>query len=441
MIKVAKGLAAGVLLLSAGFLVRIVFFAPKQPETVVENRQMPTVTPSAAPEATPEATPIVTPEPIEEEPEELLVTHELPGVTPRIKEAVEKKLSEMTLEEKAAQLFFITPDALVETTGVRAAGERTKKAFTKYPVGGLIFFDENIKDPGQMQSITEGLTRFSEERLGVIPFLGVDEEGGSVVHLANKSPFMQQNIGNMSEIAKTQNPEKAYQAGSTIGGYMAQSGLNLDFAPVADLLINPDNAIAKERSFGADAQLNAQMTAKAVEGFLAEGISPVLKHFPGHGATDQDSHNGTAVSMRTIEELRKEELLPFQAGIEAGAQFVMAGHISLPNVNQEDVPASLSRYFLQEILRKELGFTGIIITDAMNMKAITDYYSSGGGAVKAIQAGADMILMPENFSTAYQAILDAVNRGAISMERLDESVGRILTVKYIKKATFLEETP
>ena len=155
----------------------------------------------------------------------------------------------------------------------------------------------------------------------------------------------------------------------------------------------------------------------------------MLKHFPGHGATEEDSHEGFAYSDRTLEELRQCEFLPFRAGIEAGARAVMVGHISLPQITGDGTPAVLSEAVMNQMLRQELGFQGIIITDALNMGAITENYTTEDAAVQAILAGADMLLMPADFQKAYQAVLNAVNDGRITRERLDESVLRILKVK------------
>lgn len=370
----------------------------------------------------PTTNPVVTPEPTAEIMEEDL-----------LQQRVNQKLSEITLEEKVAQLFFITPDALSGVDGISTVKETMKTCFSEYPVGGLVFFDKNIISPEQIIGMTGSLKEISMERLGVIPFLGVDEEGGTVLRIADNSAFPVSDVGNMAAIGATGDAKNAYQAGAAIGSYLSEYGFNLDFAPVADVLVNPENAVAKNRSFGGDAVLNGEMVKRAAEGIMSQNVSAVLKHFPGHGATEEDSHEGAATSYRTLEELRSTEFIPFTAGIEAGAEFVLAGHISMPNVTGDNVPATLSYQLLTGILRQELGFDGIIITDAMNMGAITQYYSSGEAAVTAIQAGVDMVLMPYDFKSAYQAVLEAAQSGTISQERIDESVGRILKVKYKKQ--------
>lgn len=344
----------------------------------------------------------------------------------------EEKLASMTLEEKIAQMFFITPDALTGVQATVQAGEITKSSFSRYPVGGLVFFESNIQSPQQIIQMNQRLTEISRERVGVIPFLGVDEEGGTVLRIADNPQFAQEDVGNMSEIGSAGDPEIAYETGRTLGAYLSEYGFNVDFAPVADLWNNPENQVVKYRSFGSDSVLVSEMVARETIGLQEYGISAALKHFPGHGSTAGDSHKGAAVSLRTEEELAAEEYQVFQAGIEAGAEFVLAGHISFPNIESQDIPATLSYHFLTEVLRDQLGFQGIVITDAMNMAAIANFYTSADAAVAAVKAGVDMILMPVDFENAYRGLLQAVQSGEISENRINDSVKRILVVKYKK---------
>lgn len=159
------------------------------------------------------------------------------------------------------------------------------------------------------------------------------------------------------------------------------------------------------------------------------GVLATYKHFPGHGATAGDTHAGYAYSNCTLEELKSSELIPFEAGIKAGISFVMVGHISFPNILGDDTPASLSQYIIEDLLRNQMQYDGIVITDAMNMGAIAQQNSSSEAAVRAIQAGVDVILMPEDFKSAYQGVIDAVNNNMISKARIDQSLKRILSIK------------
>lgn len=289
-----------------------------------------------------------------------------------------------------------------------------------------MMFSKNIQDRDQICAMLANLQAYSKYPL----FLGVDEEGGSLVaRVANSGTISVPTFPNMMEIGNTGNPEEAYEVGRTIGTYLKDLGFNLDFAPIADVLVNPENQVIGERAFGSDAELVAKMVKRVVEGLQEQEVSAVLKHFPGHGGTEADSHEGTAILNRTLEELRSEEFLPFQSGIEAGADMIMVGHISVPEVTGDDTPATLSETVITDLLRNELGFDGIIITDSMSMGAIVDHYGPGEAAVQVIRAGGDMILMPQDFVEARQAVLEAVYQQEITEERINESLRRIYRIK------------
>ena len=342
---------------------------------------------------------------------------------------IDQKLEELTLQEKIAQMFMITPDALTGVQGTWNPGEVTETAYKERPVGGLIMMENNLVSQDQIKTWNDTITGFSKEVVGVEPFLSVDEEGGTVARIAGNAALGIENVGNMSEIGASGDSQKAYDAGETIGTYLTELGFNMDFAPMADVWTNQENTIAQYRAFGSDPETVSEMVSEAVKGFHSQGIYTVAKHLPGHGGTNGDSHEGTVYLNSTKEELESCEFLPFQAAIDADTEFVMVGHISLPNILEDDTPASLSEEVVTEMLRNDLGFDGIVITDAMNMGAITNGYTSAEAAVQAVQAGVDMILMPQNFEDAYQGILSAVNSGTISEDRIDESVRRILEVK------------
>ena len=339
---------------------------------------------------------------------------------------VQDLIASMSLEEKVAQMFFVTPENLTGVDVATQAGETTRQALTQYPVGGLIYFSKNIYDEEQLTTMIRNSQSYSEIPL----FIGVDEEGGSLVaRIANHPNFDVEKFPDMAEIGATGDPSRAYEVGSTIASYLKDYGFNLDFAPDADVLTNPNNTAIGVRSFGSDPDMTAQMVEQAVKGFQDHQVSAVIKHFPGHGGTTTDSHNGAAIVDRSLEELRSAEFLPFEAGIQAGVDMVMVGHLQVPQVISDDTPASLSSEMITDVLRNELGYDGIVITDSLSMGAITTYYTSADAAVKCIQAGDDMLLMPYSFTEAYQGVLDAVNSGEISEERINESVTRILKVK------------
>ena len=336
---------------------------------------------------------------------------------------------ELTQEQRVAQLFFVTPDQLSGVDGTTVAGEVTKEAFENCPVGGIILMENNILSEGQVKELTAGYQLLSSELLDIPVFIGVDEEGGRVARIANAGIMDTPHFSSMYEVGASGNPQEAYQAGKEIGAYLTELGIDTDFAPVADVWSNAENQVIGDRSFGTDPEKVAKMVAEAVRGFHDSQIRTAVKHFPGHGNTVEDSHREFAYNYSTKEELEKGEWKPFEAGIEEQSEFVMVGHICCPNIISEETPASLSEELVTDILRNEMGFDGIIITDAMDMGAVTAHYSCGEAAVRTLEAGADMILMPEDFQEAYEAVLQAVRDGRISEEQISESVSRILNYK------------
>lgn len=341
-----------------------------------------------------------------------------------LNEMVEESVAGMTLEQKVAGLFFVTPEQLTGVGQAVQAGEGTQEALATWPVGGLVYFKQNIQSEEQLREMLANTASYFTFPI----FLGVDEEGGRVARVADALGL--ENVGPMADIGSTGDVQAAYTANQTIGTYLASYGFNVDFAPVADVLTNEDNAVIGDRAFSGDPQTVADMVAGAVEGLQSAGVSACLKHFPGHGDTAGDSHTGAAETDRTKEEMDAAEFLPFRSGIETGADMVMVGHISAPSLTDgEKIPASLSEEIITGILREELGYDGIVITDAMNMAAVTDYYEADVAAIMALKAGADMILMPEDFQQAYEGVLQAVQDGTISQERVDDSLKRIYRVK------------
>lgn len=342
---------------------------------------------------------------------------------------VQEILEGMTTEEKVAQLFMITPEALTGVDGVTLAGDSSKEAYEQYPVGGIIYFSQNLVSPDQTKEMISNMQTYSNESTGVPLLIGVDEEGGSVSRIGGNSNFDVPSIENMSEVGAEGNVDRAYEIGTTIGGYLSELGFNMNFAPDADVLSNPDNEVVRLRSFGSDPELVSAMAVQELRGLGEQGIFGVLKHFPGHGATLEDAHEGYAHTDKSLEELLANELIPFQRGIDSGVSFIMVGHISVPTILGDDTPSSLSSVMVTDVLRGDLGYDGVVITDGLDMGAITQSYSSSEAAVAALNAGVDMLLMPANFQDAYQGVLDAVNNGTITQERLDASVTRILKVK------------
>lgn len=348
---------------------------------------------------------------------------------PTTTDEVQNIVDSMSLEEKVAQLFLVQPEAIVDIGTATAAGDATKQAINKTPVGGFVYFSDNLQSEQQVQDMLRNVQKYSEDRIGLPAFLSVDEEGGTVARVASTGRFDVTDVGDMAKIGASGDVQQAKQAGETIGSYLSELGFNLDFAPDADVLTNPDNAVVKKRSFGSDPQVVSDMSLAVAQGLAQHQVYSVYKHFPGHGATAGDTHQGYAYTDKTLDELKQSELIPFENAIQNNAAFIMAAHISAPRVTGDDTPASLSKTMITDILRGQMGYDGIVVTDAMNMGAVTEQYTSAQAAVKALQAGADVVLMPEDFQEAYQGVLDAVKDGTLTEQRIDESVTRIVTVK------------
>ena len=341
-----------------------------------------------------------------------------------LNEVVESCISEMSLEDRVAGLFIVTPEALTGVDKAVKAGDGTKEALEKYPVGGLIYFKQNIQSKDQITEMLANTTAMSKYPI----FLAVDEEGDSVARVADALGF--DKIASAASLGETENPDNAYEAYKQVGTYLMEYGFNLNFAPVADVLTNSDNDAIGKRSFGSDADIVSSMVASSVKGLEETGVTACIKHFPGQGDADGDTHDGLATTERTIEQLRETELKPFAAGIEAGTQMIMVGHIAVPSVTGDNTPASLSKDVVTDILREEMGYNGVVITDALNMSAISEYYDSAQAAVMALKAGADMVLMPEDFEAAYEGVLAAVKDGTINEARINDSLARVYKIKY-----------
>lgn len=353
-------------------------------------------------------------------------------VSPDISREIKEKVKSMSLEEKAAQLFFVTPEDITQVDAATVAGEDTKKAYEQYPVGGIVYFSRNIQGPDQLKEMLSKTQSYAEEIAGVPVFLGVDEEGGEVSRVAGNKNFSVTRYESMRAIGDSKDTSRAYDVGKNLASYLKELGFNIDFAPDADVITNSGNTVIGNRSFGEDPRLVGAMASQVVKGLQDNGVSACLKHFPGHGGTVEDSHEGRAYTDKTLEEMEAEELVPFQEGIKAEPDFIMAGHISIPKFLGDDTPASLSEQVLTGLLRDKYGYDGLIITDALNMKAVSGVYSPAEASVKALLAGADMLLMPDDFRAAYHGVLDAVEEGDLSEARIDASVERILRLKMKK---------
>lgn len=333
-------------------------------------------------------------------------------------------LEQMSLRQKVGQLFIIRPDALQEDgTDATQLTDSMTAALEMYPVGGIAMFAQNILSPEQLTAFNEALQSASEIPL----FLSVDEEGGIVARLARHAAFNLPQFTNAAAVGSTGDVSQALNMGSTIGAYLKKYGFNMDFAPVADVNTNPYNPIIGTRAFSSNPEIAAQMANAAAEGLNQQGIIAVFKHFPGHGDTAEDSHKGIAVSNKTQAEMESCEWLPF---LEAGSgDCIMVGHIAVPEITGDLTPATMSHQIVTEILKEQLRFEGLVITDSLEMGAITEDWSSGDAAIAALQAGCDILLMPMNLQEAFDAVAAAVEDGTLSQAWLDATVRRILEFK------------
>ena len=364
-------------------------------------------------------------------------------------EAIKAIIDKMTLEQKVAQLFVVSPETLTGVDSVQYAGDMTYQALQDYPVGGIVFAKDNIDSSSQFGTMTDNLQSYSEEISGLPLFLAAAEEGGSASVLGNNDNLdeyyensysddgsdyssssansVHSGAPSMSEIGRKDDSPNAYEAGKSIGSLMSAYGLNLDLAPVADVLSGNSTGIGN-RTFGTDAQTVSDMALEVIRGIQEEDVNAAMKYFPGYGAASSNM-SGFPVINSSLDELKKKEFLPYSNAIAQGMDFVMVGHISVPNVTGDDTPASLSEKMISEVLRKDLEFKGIVMTDYLNDKTIVKNYGAADAAVKAIQAGADLLLEPDDLEAAYEGVLKAVKKGDITEDRLDESIYRILRVK------------
>ena len=348
---------------------------------------------------------------------------------------VEAQLQKMTLREKVGQMFFIRMESLdpsidwttyddLANIKIKEVTENMKAVNENYPVGGIILYAWNIDNETQLARLIPQVRALNGN-----PLLCIDEEGGRVSRIANNPNFNVKKYESMASIGATGDPRNAYECGNTIGTYLQRYGFDIDFAPVADVNTNPENVVIGPRAFSDDPAVAAPMVTSYLQGLKDAGITGCIKHFPGHGDTQADTHYGYASTQKTWDEMLNCEMITFKAGIQWGCKLIMSAHIGAPKVTGSDVPSTMSPIILQDKLRGELGYQNIIITDGMEMGAITQQYTSAEAAVGSIKAGVDIVLGPRYFTEAFDAVMDAVNNGTLSEERINQSVRRILKLR------------
>ena len=336
-------------------------------------------------------------------------------------------IQNMPLEDKVAGLFITTPESITGVSAAIQAGDGTKDALAKYPVGGIVYASRNIQSADQLKQMIDNTKLYTSYPL----FVAIDGEGSGIDAVAaaglGTRADTPQNIGASGDTSN------AYMAGTTVGTYLAELGFNLDFAPSADISIVDGNA-AGSSSYGADADTVASYAAYMQAGLQEQKVNACIGQFPGIGSTTESTKDGMASTDRSAEDFRANEFVAFQTCIDNGmTKMIRVSAMSAASLTGDNTPCTLSGAVVTDILRNELNFRGVIVSGAMNEAAITNYYGADEAAVMALRAGCDMIYAPENFETAYNGVLEAVQNGTISEDRINDSLRRIYRIKYADK--------
>jgi beta-N-acetylhexosaminidase len=359
------------------------------------------------------------------------------ALEPRAQTA-DELLREMTLEEKVGQLFVTyaygrtadTPDPVNrEEFGV----DTPAQVVQKYHLGGIIHFtwSNSLYDPKQIAELSNGLQTAATSSGAQVPLLiSTDQEQGQVTRITEP---VTQLPGNMA-LGAGRSPQDAERAAAITGQELRAMGLNMNFAPSGDVNVNPANPVIGVRSFSSDPTLAAQFTAAQVRGYedaqaAGEGVSASVKHFPGHGDTNTDSHTALPVIEHDRQQWEQLDAPPFKEAIAANTDSVMSAHIVVPKLDDSGQPATLAPKVLTGMLRQELGYQGVVFTDSLQMEGVRQQHPDSEIPVLALQAGADVMLMPQNLQVAIDGVIAAVHDGRLTEQRIDESVSRVLKLK------------
>lgn len=366
-------------------------------------------------------------QPIEElqkEPEE--VPQELHRYHCEVSDEVKAKLAEMTLEEKIAQMYIVRPEQLMNIRQVVAAGNRTRNAINQYPVGGFVYSELNFEDEEQTKELIAGVMQYAMDRVGIPMYLAIKEQGGR-----NNSPLAQ-NTGleiqkSAAELAQTGDVTQAQNVAKVIGTYLKDAGLNMNFAPVTDLLAGGNTEYA-DVCFGDDAEFAKSAVVTTMKEYENSKITSVIRYFPEKTSASLDADTGLLTGTKTLEEHMMTDFFVCQGAVDEGAKAVMLSNVVDKGLTTDEVPASLSGDVVI-YLRETMGFEGIVITDSLAEETIANNYTVEDATLKAFEAGVDIIYDPIDFVKSYTALLNAVQNGDITENEVDERVGRILTLK------------
>ncbi len=342
------------------------------------------------------------------------------------KDKIEELIANMTLEEKIAQMFVVYINKNVVDRDLKAFLEKNKPS-------GIILMQENFSTYDNTKKFVQDIKNLSE----IPPIISVDQEGGRVQRLKFLSDVNVTDVPDMLTLGETNDMKLAYQTGKVIAEELRSIGVNVVYAPVVDVFSNKENKVIGNRSFGSDANQVSRMALSLANGIEDNGVIATYKHFPGHGDTSIDSHDNLPVISKSYKELESLELIPFVQAVNNDAKLIMVGHIAFPNLTNDNTPASLSKILITDILKNKLNYNGLVITDALNMDALTKNYSSEDIIIKAIEAGVDLLLMPDDLEKSIKVV-----KNKISEERIDESVKKILSFKYkyIDNDNFLDRS-
>ncbi|MBE9913047.1 beta-N-acetylhexosaminidase [Paenibacillus donghaensis] len=339
-------------------------------------------------------------------------------------------ISKLSLEQKIGQMFICGFHTLVPDDQIR-------KLIEDYHLGGVIYFRRNIDKPQQVASLSASLQKLAADHGNLPLWIAIDQEGGMVARIDHKQ--ISRIPGNMA-LGATDHPDYSYEVSKISAEELLQLGINMNFAPCLDVNNNPHNPVIGVRSFGENPDKVSEHGAAVIKAFQEKGLSAAAKHFPGHGDTNVDSHMGLATVEHDVERLQQVELKPFIKAIQQGVDVIMTAHVIFPAIEPEPIPATLSRSVLTGLLREDLAYDGIIVTDCLEMHAIAKFFGVGEGAVKAVEAGADVVLVSHTLSDqieAIEAVKNAVRSGRISEKTIDAAVERILKLKQ-KRLTGLQ---
>lgn len=336
-----------------------------------------------------------------------------------IDKKVEETLKDMTLDEKIGQMMIIyyRKDSVDATL---------KSALDDIQPGGFIMFKENITNYERTLNFIKEI----KTHVDIPMFISIDEEGGRVQRLQALYGDVATDVPSMYDVGLKDDTELTYEVGKVIAEELRVFGFNMDFAPVIDVYSNPDNTVIGKRSFGTTAELVTKHGEALAKGLEDNGVLSVYKHFPGHGNTATDSHYALPIVDKTKEELLELDLKPFIDVINNGAKIIMVGHLAVPSIAGDNTPTSLSKELITDFLKGELGYKNLVITDALDMGALTNYFSEDEICGKAVEAGVDILLMPKSSRSCLKSVKTALENGSITEEQINESVRKILKLKY-----------